>query len=79
MDGLFSLQSAYGEVALFFYNGIAPEKIGVLWKPSVNVPRDFRISEVNSRYLVGNQLVFDQKAICRDFLLIGHGMALKVE
>lgn len=64
---------------MFFYNAIAPQKIGVLWKPSVDVPRDFRISDVNSRYLVDNQLVFDKAAICRDFLLIGQGIAVKVQ
>lgn len=51
----------------------------MLWKPSVDVPRDFRISDVNGRYLVKNQLVFDKEAICRDFLLIGQGIAVKVE
>lgn len=75
----FYFQSAYGDVALFFYNAIAHSKVGVLWKPSVDVPRDFRISDVNSRYLVNNQLVFDKEAICRDFLLIGHGIAEKVQ
>lgn len=75
----FIFQSAYGSVALFFYNSIAPSKIGVLWKPSVDVPRDFRISDVNSRYLVNNQLVFDKEAICRDFMLIGQGLAIKVQ
>lgn len=66
-------------MALFCYNSVNPSKIGVLWKPSVEVPRDFRISDVNCRYMVKNQLVFDKVAISRDFLLIGHGIAIKTE
>lgn len=66
-------------MALFFYNSITPTKIGVIWKPAVDVPRDFRISDVNSRYLVDNQLVFDKEAMCRDFLLIGLGIAVQID
>lgn len=76
---MFILQAAYGDVALFFCNGINPEKIGVLWKPATAVPRDFRISDVNCRYRVGDRLIFDKAAICKDFLLIGHGIAVNVE
>lgn len=46
----------------------------------MDVPRDFRISDVNSRYLSNNnQLVFDKEAVCKDFLLIGNGIAVSVE
>lgn len=71
-------QAAYGEFAAFFCNAYRPEFIGVLWKPNVKLPRDFRIAETSGRHLVDGQLTFNVQAILRDFALLGTGLVTEI-
>lgn len=44
-----SLREKFGSLALFFYNELTPEVIGVLWRPTSFVPRPLSI--MHSEYV----------------------------
>ena len=44
-----SLRDKFGSLALFFYNDLAPEVIGVLWRPTSFVPQP--LSVMHSEYV----------------------------
>lgn len=37
-------QAAYDDFALFFYNPFGGDTIAVLWKPSVRIPKEFKVN-----------------------------------
>jgi len=45
-----TLRNKFGTLALFFYNDLSPEVIGMLWKPNSFVPHAF--SAMHSEYVL---------------------------
>ena len=45
-----ALRAKFGSFALFFYNDLCPEVIGMLWRPTSFVPRAFSV--MHSEYVL---------------------------
>lgn len=77
---LSDLREAFDEVALFFHNPIAGEKIAVLWKPSES--KSFAESHVNQQQIEeggGGRLRVNIDAILNDIQIMGKGLIKSME
>jgi len=49
------LRETFGDVALFFWNGIKGTEISIVWKPSAFLPEKLKILHVTNRIAVGTE------------------------
>lgn len=70
------LRSAYGHVAMFFYNPCGGQQIAVLWKPNTYAKQEFKISAVHGQMIASNdgQLEFNHEQLKNDFKILGKGL-----
>uniref|UniRef100_A0A1B0DRI6 N-glycosylase/DNA lyase n=1 Tax=Phlebotomus papatasi TaxID=29031 RepID=A0A1B0DRI6_PHLPP len=72
------LRSAFGTVALFFSNPLKENFIGVLWKPSIDVPSDFRISTLTGHtFRKDGKICLDKDKVVKDFEILGQGIGAR--
>lgn len=73
------VRSAFENIAIFFYNPIASNKIAVLWKPSIKEKRKFASSHVNMCKLTNEKLEVNVDAVLNDIQIIGKGLIESLE
>ncbi|GAB0092956.1 Nucleolar protein 6 [Sergentomyia squamirostris] len=73
------LRSSFNSVALFFTNPLKRDFIGVLWKPNVATPTDFKISQLagHDRRSDG-QIHLNLEKIVKDFEILGEGLVTEI-
>lgn len=73
---LHELRTAYGHVAMFFYNPCGGQQIAVLWKPNTYAKQEFKISAAHGQVIAPDdgQLAFDHEQLKNDFLIMGKGV-----
>ncbi|XP_077497145.1 nucleolar protein 6 Mat89Ba [Amblyomma americanum] len=75
-----ALESAYGELALFFYDRYGGNLVAVLWKPNAFVPQPLKVSHMGGYLLKGkDMMVPNVEAIVEDFSILGNGLVASVE
>ncbi|KAK3588803.1 hypothetical protein CHS0354_012016 [Potamilus streckersoni] len=78
------LRASYDEFALFFHDTFGGNVIGVIWKPNVFVPQQFKVSHVNAHKPQASagqemELVSNIEAIVEDFRILGGGLVASIE
>lgn len=70
------LRTAYGHVAMFFYNPCGGQQIAVLWKPNTYAKQEFKISAAHGQIITSNdgQLEFNHEQLKNDFSILGKGL-----
>ena len=74
------LQARYGHLALFFADGVAGSRIGIVWKPAAFLPKPFRLSAAKDAMPVGGgRLVIPNIfAMVADISGLGKGLVVNV-
>lgn len=75
---LHELRSAYGHVAVFFYDPCGGDKIAVLWRPCTFEKQDFRVGAVKGQNVSETRLAFDHEQLQDDFLILGNGLVTDI-
>ncbi|KAL3865413.1 hypothetical protein ACJMK2_042804 [Sinanodonta woodiana] len=78
------LRAAYDEFAMFFHDTFGGNVIGVIWKPTVFVPQQFKVSHVNGHKPQASagqemELVTNVEALVEDFRVLGGGLVANIE
>lgn len=71
------LRTAYGHVAMFFYNPCGGDQIAVLWKPNTFAKHEFKISSAHGQIASNgdcSQLEFNHEQLKMDFSILGKGL-----
>ncbi|KAJ2938467.1 hypothetical protein O0L34_g12906 [Tuta absoluta] len=72
------LRSAYDDFALFFHDSFGGDVIAVLWKPDINEPKEFVLTNMNALtpHTVKGEMKYkvNTAAIIEDFRIMGKGL-----
>lgn len=69
------LRSAYGHVAVFFYDPCGGKQIAVLWKPNTFSKQEFKINAALGQVATEDgQLEYKHEQLKNDFLILGDGL-----
>lgn len=75
-----NLRKKYHHLALFFFNELEGNQIGVIWKPDAFLPQPFSISTSSHQTIAETQGigVVNVATVISDFIVLGEGIVDEV-